>query len=233
MKIGIITVFDAVNYGSYLQAYCLQLALNNMGYTDITMIKVSSILYEKWRITSLVSYHPKKIKFKFILAKGYINSWKKFNISRNKRGYDLVIIGRDEMWELNNITMKPLPNFFGLGITSKRLITYAVSSNTTKESDIENYPYIAEGLKNFDSVSVRDRSTFKAYNAYVNGKIEYAIDPTLLIDLHQLATKYIGRTDYILCYTYTFESYMVEAVKELAKKFDKKIIVVGQNFEWV
>ena len=163
MKIGIVTVFDAVNYGSFLQAYCLQNVLKKRGYDDITMIKDSSLLYEKWRITSLISYIPRKIRFKFRLAMGYLRAWKNFSSSRKKRGYDLVIVGSDEMWEVNNITMRPRPLFFGVGVGTKHLVSYAVSSNSTKTEDVKKYSFISEGIKRFEKISVRDQSTYNAY----------------------------------------------------------------------
>lgn len=232
MKIGVITVFDAVNYGSYLQAYCLQQTLKNLGYTDIKMIKVSSLLYEKWRVTSLISYNPKKNKFKFKLAKGYLNAWKEFSKTTIKTGYDLVIVGSDEMWEVNNVTMKPLPSFWGIGIETKKLVTYAVSSNTTKTEDLKKYPFIMDGLKKFDRVSVRDQSTYEAYLPFLKQSPRYCIDPTLLINLHKIAKNTYKRNNYILCYTYTFKEETIKAVKKLARRYMKKIIVVGQNFSW-
>ena len=36
--------------------------------------------------------------FKFALLRKYRAAWKKFNITRKKTGYDLLIIGSDEMW---------------------------------------------------------------------------------------------------------------------------------------
>lgn len=231
MKIGIITVYDAVNYGSFLQAYCLQKTLNSMGDNDVTMIKDSSFLYEKWRLTSLISYVPDKIKFKSKLATGYLKGWKCFKSTRKKTGYDLIIVGSDEMWEVNNITMLPRPSFFGVGIGAKKLVTYAVSSNTTTTEDVMKYPEFIEGLKKFDMVSVRDRSTYNAYSGFVKN-ISYCIDPTLLCDLNEIADFGIHRENYILCYTYTFEPYMIEGAQNLAKKYNKKLIVVGQNFKW-
>ena len=133
MKIGILTVFDAVNYGSFLQAYCLQEYLKEKGH-QVYMIKRSSLLYEKWRFTSLFTYKPSKMKFKSSLARKYCKSWKRFNVCRKPKELDLLIIGSDEMWELNNITFHTQPEFFGIGIDAKIKATYAVSSNSTKSS---------------------------------------------------------------------------------------------------
>lgn len=230
MKIGILTVFDAVNYGSFLQAFCLQEYLKREGH-DVVMVKKNSLVYEKWRFTSLCTYKPSKMGFKFQLAKGYFNSWKKFNVDRNPKSLDLLIVGSDEMWELNNITFKTIPEYFGNNVEAKKKVTYAVSSNSTKKEDILRYPFIQEGLRNFSKVAVRDKSTFDAYFPYLEVTPQYTVDPTLIMDL----SGYLIETklhDYILCYTYTFKDYMIDAVKELAKNTGKKIVVAGQNFDW-
>lgn len=230
MNIGIVTVFDAVNYGSFLQAYCLQETIKNMG-NDVTMIKTSSPLYEKWRFTSLFTYNPKKMKFKYQLAKGYHQLWKNFHVRRGSKKLDLLIVGSDEMWELNNVTLKPLPQFFGGKINAAVKATYAVSSNSTTEEDVKKYPFAIQGIKEFDYISVRDVSTYNAYRKYMNVEPKYTVDPTLLVDLHKYSRS-SEMKDYILCYTYSFQPYMIDSVKQLAKQLNKKIVVVGQNFDW-
>lgn len=231
MKVGIITCFDAVNYGSFLQAFALQRVLKNLGATEVKMIKTSSWLYEKWRYTTLFTYKPSKMKFKFKLANGYFKIWEKFDITRNKKGYDLVIVGSDEMWNLNNITMKSLPEFFGIGIETKRLISYAVSCNNTTSFDVEKNECAKKGIKQFDQISVRDIATYEAYKPFSKKEIRIDIDPTLLIDLNKYIVP-IADKEYILVYTYGFEEYMKNGVLQLAKRLKKKVIIAGQNFDW-
>lgn len=212
MKIGILTVFDAVNYGSFLQAFCLQEYLKNLGH-EVVMIKKNSLIYEKWRFTSLFTYKPSKIRFKAKLSRGYFDSWKTFKVDRNPQKLDVLIVGSDEMWELNNVTFKTIPEYFGNNISAKKKITYAVSSNSTQMMDIKKYPFISEGLKTFAKVAVRDKSTFDAYSPYLDTSPTYTVDPTLIMDL----SDYIVETkldNYILCYTYTFKDYMIEAVQK-------------------
>lgn len=230
MKIGILTVFDAVNYGSFLQAFCLQEYLKRQGH-EVIMIKKNSIIYEKWRFTSLFTYNPKKMRFKLQLAKGYFKSWKVFNIEKNPKALDVLLVGSDEMWELNNITFKSIPEYFGNNINAKKKITYAVSSNSTKKEDILKYPFIQEGLKSFSSVAVRDKSTYDAYAPYVTVTPQYTVDPTLIMDLRNYLVE-TNLNNYILCYTYTFKDYMIEAVKKLANITGKKVVVAGQNYRW-
>ena len=232
MKVGVLTVFDAVNYGSYLQAYCLQSVLKSKGITDVRMIKDSSMLYEKWRLTSLITYKPQKMKFKSRLSAGYRKAWKQFRKASPRDRFDLVIVGSDEMWEVNNITMEPRPTFFGIGLNTKHLVSYAVSSNTAKPKDLQKYPFIAEGVGKFDKVSVRDASTYETYAPLLKEPPVYCIDPTLLVDLRELSKQRLVQGDYILCYTYSFKPETVAAVKALAAKYNKKIVVAGQSFDW-
>lgn len=230
MKIGILTVFDAVNYGSFLQAFCLQEYLKKQGH-EVIMIKRSSLIYEKWRFTSLFTYKPSKIRFKLQLARGYFRSWKTFNIAKRPKVLDVLVVGSDEMWELNNVTFKPIPEYFGNNINAKKKITYAVSSNSTKKEDILKYPFIQEGLKGFSNVAIRDKSTYDAYAPYLEVQPQYTVDPTLIMDISNYLVE-TNLNNYILCYTYTFKDYMIKAVKKLATITGKKIVVAGQNFRW-
>ena len=232
MKIGIVTVFNAVNYGSYLQAFALQETLKRLSpSSEIKMIRTSSLLYEKWRFTSLFSYNPRKMPFKFALLRKYRAAWKKFNITRKKTGYDLLIIGSDEMWQLKNKTLKPLPEFFGIGIDAKTKITYAVSCNNTTATDIERFPYIKDNINMLDAISIRDDATANTYSPFIKIGYEMVIDPTLLIDMEKYAV-YPEERDYLLVYSYQLKPEMIKVVKEYAAERKLKIYCIGQNFQW-
>ncbi len=232
MDIGIVTVYNAVNYGSYLQAFALQEILKSLVPTaNVKMIKTSSFIYEKWRFTSLFSYNPKKIPFKYRLLRNYLKSWKKFSIDKKPKKYDLLIIGSDEMWQLKNMTLTPLPQFFGVGLDAKRKITYGVSCNNTTPKDVEQFTFIKDNINKLDAISVRDEATYATYSNYINKNISMVIDPTFLVDMNKYAIL-PNEKDYLLIYTYKFRQEMIKLVKEYAKLHNLKIYCVGQNFEW-
>lgn len=232
MKIGIVTVFDAVNYGSFLQAFALQETIKQLKpNAEVKMIKTSSLLFEKWKLTSLFSYNPSKMPFKFMLLKKYCSAWKKFSVTYKKKGYDLLIIGSDEMWQLKNKTLKPLEEFFGVGIDAKKKITYAVSCNNTTSEDIQKHPYIEENINKLDAISIRDDATAIAYSPFIKKEYSMAIDPTLLLDMEQYAV-YPDEECFLLVYSYHLRSEMISVVKEYAKKHHLKIYCIGQNFTW-
>lgn len=231
MKIGIITVYDAVNYGSYLQAYALKEVLKNISNVEPKMIKGKSLLYEKWRFTSTHTYKVNKYAFKAALRKKYKDAWKKFKKGNSIEHYDLIVIGSDEMWELHNITMTPQKIFFGAGLHSKRLITYAVSSNGTSKQDVAALSWAVAGLKNFDAVGIRDHRTKHSFEDFLSVEPILTLDPTLLIDLDSLAVHPLLE-DYILVYSYSLREKMVHAIKCLSLDLRKPIVVIGQQFDW-
>ncbi len=230
MKIGVLTLFNAVNYGAYLQAYCLQEIIKKIGFNDVKMIKTSSVLYEKWRMKALLTYKPSRMLFKFRLLWGYEKIWKKLKKGSTKENYDLIIVGSDEMWNLKNITVKALPEFFGHNLRFKKIISYAVSCNNTTSEDVKNCDFVKSGIDKFSAVSVRDEATFQAYSI-LRSDIRIDLDPTFLVDLNDYLIP-CRESDYILVYTYGFKKHMIESVKSLSKELNKKIICVGQNFAW-
>lgn len=230
MKIGIITVFDAVNYGSFLQAFCLQEAIKELGH-EVKFIKTSSLKYEKWRIKCLFTYNIKKIPYKYKFAKGFFYSWNKLNITRKRNGYDLVIIGSDEMWQVKNLTFKPLKEFFGCNIGANKIITYAICCNDTTTEDTKKFPFIQEGINKISSISVRDKATYDAYKPLTSKEFVYSLDPTFLVDLEKFEIEN-NRHDYILVYTYGFTEERIRKTVEFAKKKNKRLISVAQKFDW-
>lgn len=231
MRIGIITVYDAVNYGSFLQAFALKETVKRISGVEPEMIKDSTPLYEKWRFTSLHTYRSEKRAFKASLRKKYRDCWKTFTRGRLNRHYDLAIVGSDEMWELHNVTMRPRKSYFGIGVNATRLATYAVSSNGTASKDVQEKPWIQEGLTLFDAVGIRDYRTLRTYSKFLQSSPVINLDPTLLIDLDSYAVD-PKRHGYILVYSYSLRSGMVESLKELAESTGMPLVVAGQQFGW-
>ena len=231
MKIVIITVYYAVNYGSYLQAFSLQEYLKGLGH-EVVFIRHFSFKYTKWRIKCLFTYNPLKWAFKAKFALGYFQDWKNFKTVSPSEKLDLVIIGSDEMWQLKNLTLKPLKLFWGNGVNSDTVVTYALCSNDTTYEDTKKYPFIANSIRNLKKISFRDEITRKAYGPYLSEEPEMCIDPTFLIDLNLYTPNKQQLGDYILVYTYGFSESMVQKVKELSQKVHLPIISAAQKFDW-
>ena len=131
MNIVIITIFNEMNYGAYLQAFALGEYLKSKGHT------VS--YYENSRWTSRDSFHAlhlrdlKHLGFNLSLLRAYKKDWMRITKTNTFDGFDLAIIGSDELWNVRNVNFSHDRYLLGEGVDSRRTITYAVSSNRVFE----------------------------------------------------------------------------------------------------
>ncbi len=230
MQIGVITFCDAVNYGAYLQAFSLGEYLKKSGH-EVSYIRTASLKSLYWEMHNLYAYHLNRIKFRNEFRHKWMKAKKKLNITRKRKGYDLIIIGSDEMWQLNGATVKPLPIFWGIGADAKKIITYAVCSNGTKTEDTKKYSFISSGVRNLAAISVRDKKTKSVFQPLTDKKIQIHVDPTFLVNLREYSVK-PDLTDYILVYTYSFDESKISSVKSYTQQHNKKVVCVGNKFDW-
>ena len=230
MKIGIVTFCEAVNYGAYLQAFALgeYLKQNN---NSVFYIKTNSLKALYWKFHNLYSYHIDRLSFRNKFRRNWKKAQKKLKKTRIQSDYDLIIIGSDEMWQLKGKTFSPLPIYFGIGLSAKKIITYAVCSNGTTKEDIEKYSFIKKGLERLSAISVRDVMTKNIYKDIIEKKIYQHIDPTFLIDLRRYA-EIPTIKEYILVYTYGFSEEQIEFAQNYSRKTGLPLVSVGNVFNW-
>lgn len=230
MKVGIITYSEAVNYGAYLQAFSLGEYLKNEGH-EVYYITTFSLKYKYWQIHNLYAYHLNRISFRSEFRHKWKECQKKFCKTNKLYGYDVVIIGSDEMWQLNGKTIKPLPVFWGIGVNAKKVITYAVCSNGTSIDDVHKFDFVSNGINKLDAISVRDIMTEKVFQPFYNNSIQRHLDPTFLINLDKYAISQDIK-DYILVYTYSFSAEKIDKTLKFAKSHGLKTVTVGNKFSW-
>lgn len=231
MNIGIVTFCEAVNYGAFLQAFCLGQYLKKNGNT-VDYISTSSLKQKYWEFHNLYSYHFDRMKFRDEYRRKYKQAKKKLNIVYKKREYDLVIIGSDEMWQLRGKTFSTKPEYWGMNLKSKKIITYAVCSNGTQTEDADKFPFIKEGINKICGFSVRDRKTYETFLPLLPKKPKIHIDPTFLVDLNDYVIDVPANEKYVLVYTYGFTQDKINKTKEFAKENNLKIVSVGNKFDW-
>ncbi len=203
MKIGILTVHRAYNYGSVLQCYALQEYLKSLGH-DVWVIdyrqawteavyKPFSFYYIKKRIK-----HPRAI---LNYIKGY-NGRKKLAQQRNvifstfmkrfrlsepcygandiPQNFDRFIIGSDQLWShacFGGEDKVYLGSFSHK--KNSKVIGYALSSNT-KSLNIFGKDKLNHIIANFNSLSVREPFIADFIQEKLGIKIPVVLDPTLL-----------------------------------------------------
>lgn len=236
MKIGILTFHNAHNYGAMLQCYALQQYLISEGY-DAEVIDYRPDFYKKQysenRFIDCLGKNPfrwfNNIYYNYYLHNKRCHSFEHFHekylIMSKERNcqiipdtYDAYIVGSDQIWNpnLTNGFQKVYFCLFGNKQSNKKYISYAPSmeiNNLSREQII----FLKNALKNFNSISVREKSLINLLQPLTNLPITQVCDPTLLVDINvwePMAKKRLIKDSYIVLYQIR-ES---EIARNLAKK---------------
>lgn len=231
-KIGILTLHDSINFGAYLQAFALFTKLKELGYEPefITFGNQS----KKERLNLIKAKNPKLMFFKYQSLKKFDEARKKllFSDINNAEKFHTIIIGSDEMWNLENNSFAHRKEYFGYDLPVSNVITYAPSCNNLSVEQFEKY---TKGNMNFsmlNSISVRDENTRKLVNEVSNIDPQVVLDPTLLIDDYSMYIEPCSEKNFVLVYGYSFSEEEKYKITSFAKKNNKKLISIGLYNAW-
>lgn len=221
-KIGICTLYFANNFGAILQAFALQEVLKEMGH-EVEFIRVSDI----------------QINMKEPNADLFEKSRKYINLNDNvfdkvKDKYDAIVIGSDEMWNVNNKTFEHFEEYFGKNLIADKIVSYAPSANGVTYEQLKEFYGDDVKFEEFDHISARDEGTQKLVKD-ISGRDAYLVlDPTLLVsDFSKYSTNpYPDLKDYIILYAYKFSEEEKEKIVKFAKDNNKKIYSLAYKFDW-
>ena len=221
-KIGICTLYFANNYGAVLQAFALQEVLKEMGH-DVEFIKVRDVKVNMNQPNADLFEESRK----------YINLSKEvFNIDKDK--YDAIIIGSDEVWNINNGTFEHFEEYFGKKLKAEKIISYAPSANGVTREQLKEFYGDDVKFEEFNCISARDEGTKKLVKDISGRDAELVLDPTLLVsDFSRYATNpFPELKDYIILYAYKFSDEEKEKIVKFAKENNKKIYSLAYKFDW-
>ncbi len=238
-KIACIThYYNNKNYGGLLQAHALINVLSKIGCfaeqlcydmsisTDnnirkksraLKVMKNPFILYRRHLRKKLALRKNACLQFQNMIphsTQAYNNN----NIFECVNDYDTFITGSDQVWNMDWYYKEYFLDFVPSG---KCKISYAASMPSTNISD-EQKQTVYEHLKSFDAISVREKETADFLEEITCRKVEWVLDPTLLLskdDWDKICTERVIKEKYIFCY------FLGEDKKHrtLAMKFAKKV----------
>ncbi len=254
MKVGILTWYDVLNYGSAFQAYALQELVRENGHEAEILTHDRKLPdYYKNKLKSknlkgvlrwLRSQTPNRIKFRRATKQKYNNFVdfrnKNLNIGAHysKTTADVTIIGSDQIFDINGLYY---PFQFGKGISCSSISTYAPSfGETTLESlkTSPNYTEICDSIRNMNSVNARDKNTQEILSDICKKDIDIVLDPTLLYTFEKEKAKWNKRLineRYCVIYTWggaTVESGFAEQCRIFARKNNLRLVSVGEIRNW-
>ena len=255
-KIGILSMQEVVNYGSFLQAFALKTIFTRLG-ADVCFLKVKAgrqlpgYEYErglsqkiKWfygaiRANNLVQRIKGRSKQK---------AWHKdfhdkfFNLlGVNKVEFnelDLAVIGSDEVFNcVQRIEWGFSTAFFGDIPNAKKVVSYAGSFGHTSYNDIvanglinELKPY----LTNLSLISVRDKNSYEIIKSLIGIDPIINIDPVLVFDFSEFIPDTVKLKNYIIIYSYPYRINKKEkqAIVNFARKHKKLLVSIGCYYDW-
>lgn len=240
MKIGIVTVQDSNNFGSFLQAYALQSVLQNMGH-EVVFIRSRSKEYIK-----RIFYRVRPSKRELLHLPSFVRTnwqgWKKYTRFQAEQKYfrvldnytdehlDLVILGSDEIW---NVQTKVFQNHIFYGEGMQPVMAYAVSIGAAAYEEMKCIP--EKLFRHISPVLARDQYT--ADFLQTRGITAPVVcDPTLLVDKRIFERPYKNRAlenePFLLVYSYGLTQEIVEGICAFAKSKDLKIFSACFPFDW-
>lgn len=254
--IGIITMHRVTNFGSVLQAYALQCAIEKMGYKTEIIDYIypnnfqESHKHKRWQtiIKEVIirifyiffPYNRAAIKFR-LFRRRYLkmsSTYKSYySIHQSPPFYRLYITGSDQVWNAK-FTKGDGTFLLDFASSAAKRISYAASFASETIDPIYR-PMFAKFLSQYSDISVRETNSAKIVQSLIGSIPPVVVDPTLLLDKKEwqaLISKYINQThnDYILVYhlSYSFNNdpdiFVSQLTAHLHNVSKLPVIVIGQ-----
>ena len=252
MRIGILTLHRANNYGAALQCFALQETLVALGY-EVYVIDYrqpdteDSYKVLSWKrlrnaaqnLRSIVKELFIRIPYSVVQQKGF-NTFRRqylhctppvFDAQKIPQNFDAYIIGSDQLWSIQCMNGHIEPVYFGQFPHSNKskIIGYAISSNIASLKEIGT-DRLNQYLSSFNTISLREAGICKWITENTHFPVRQDVDPTLLYDIGKWKTllnnKRPTKDRYILMY------FLLPEQKSYAYKFAKqhglRLIEVGK-----
>lgn len=243
MNIGIVTVPDSYNCGSFLQAYGMKTFLEKQGH-HVTFVRTRSEEYVKnlfynnsLLVRSVIKWPVIGIRRWLFWKKCYqvfSDAWKE-NLDiqdRELEGFDAIVLGSDEIWNIKTeVFNRPL--FYGYG--KENAVAYAVSAGRATIGDFEERKDLTDYIRNLHAVFPRDKNTQNIVLHCAKREAECVCDPTLLIDWETIPSELpleLKDDHYLMIYAYSVSDEMKNNIVRYAKRNQLRIVSVGFFYMW-
>jgi hypothetical protein len=214
MIVNIVTVYNSLNAGSFLQAYALQEALRQRGIETHFIRREGGS--SSWRgiIRKMLRLIRRRKFSSAVLTAVQFRKFKKcvqsaFDVVPIDAPCDLIVLGSDEVWNITDSAFRMGTLFWSNQINDTiPRITYAVSINRATYDDFIREPEYSRFLEKYRNISVRDTHTRNVIQKLTEKEIEIVCDPTMLFDssYFQKLVKKCKRQKFILLYTFQQKS---------------------------
>nr|WP_297705750.1 polysaccharide pyruvyl transferase family protein [uncultured Butyrivibrio sp.] len=257
MKVSIITRHAITNYGSLLQAYATQTAIEELGHeceiVDYIRRDESYKEHEKTLLRRKIQWNNNPLKrFAYLALRQpesifagrrfekermkYLKLSQKFetreSISANCPKADVYMTGSDQVWGPTEDGTYDSNYFLSFAGESKK-IAYAASFGHTDMNE-ELYQYFKKLLASYACIAVREKSAVDIIND-MGYQASQVLDPTLLFDRHFWSKRAsdIKKGKYILVYQIHNDPQLSDYAEKVAKKKGLPLIRISASFHQI
>lgn len=243
MKVGIVTIYNSNNCGSFLQALALHAFVSDLGY-EATLVKNKRYYKNKMWYRRLMACkymalgQREKARSIIQTSVGFDRAGKQYHRVKSLKHNDVCVYGSDTIWNFDSAYFgKEWKHYWGASFNGKK-IAYAPSIGPTPIEKVLERRELCGCVKQFAYLSVRDANTRAVVQAVVGdgADIVNVVDPTILMPrtfYEGFATECPDR-DFILFYYFGIpdKAYM-EEIRRYAEENGKKLICFGDNIKGV
>ena len=253
MKIGMLSMQEVKNYGSFLQAFSLKRTIEGLGHecSFVNIIPGRQIGdYKQGRL------HKLHLLIERLWGWDFVKRFKTIYQFQNrfskeflpylgvKKGvtvghHDIVVIGSDEVFNCAQKTWFGFsPQLYGEGLDADKVITYAASFGATTVDKLQELGIkdeVARMLGKLNMISVRDENSRKTVKTLIGKEPQMHVDPVLIYDYSQYVPKEKHKSDYIIVYSYPgriSDKQEIAAIKVFASKKKLRLLSIGHYFPW-
>lgn len=251
MRVGIKTFHRTTNYGAILQTFALQKYINDLGiecevidYNSEAIVKkeepmrltnINSIKALIKYISGVVPQRKKHKKFNQFLKNNIKISKIRFEKNTLKNAsieYDLVIVGSDQVWNLD-LTEQDYSYFLDYIKDNSKKASYAASFGY--ENIPDKYQEKSKKLlEQFNYLSVREKQGKAIINNLTGQDASIVLDPTFLISKdiwNSMANNKVKQPkNYILVYFIHNGPSTFDFIKKLSREYNCDIVYINKTF---
>jgi hypothetical protein len=251
LNIGVLTFHSCINYGSYWQSRCLHEGLRARGHRAVLLdLHSPRIQRIEWRCAlrpvlsnaaardDLPLYAHKTRKF--LSAAAALPRSRRFSLEdpSDIEGFNVVVVGSDEVWNLAHPWYGHQPLFFGHGLRAPRVVSYAASfGNHAAERGLPQ-PWAAM-LANFRNLSVRDENSSALVHGATGTRPALVLDPCLQFTGqpayghgHVHAPLHARAPRYVAVYGHDFSAGFAARVRAWADWRRVRLVSIGYRNDW-
>jgi hypothetical protein len=243
-RIGILTFHKCINYGSYWQGRCLAEGLGVSGATvelldhhcpSVRMAELrcalAPTLPEPTPAAHRSAYKAKARAFEQAFADLPMSPAFSLHDAGELAAYDAVVVGSDEVWNLAHPWYSHKPLFYGEGLKTDRLVSYAASfGNYDAARGLDDY--WSSKLARFSALSVRDDNSRDLVEGALGKRPDLVLDPCLQFADRIPRDQAEDRPRYALLYGHGFPDWLGPLARRWASERGLQLRSIGYGNDY-